>query len=291
MNKTWQALLTGYGFTVTEDAGMFDARQLTDHNRDFLNKILINLGIEFRLDEKNLEICSSAVTEKTWVELLEKYTDGRTESSFAPMEIPLDKLDIYISGVVMQLNRLACTMHFSCDGHERRRPTIYFATSDFARMAKSVLASVGTETKRHGRQLKFTAERTLLPTVAEKLAFISVEEARGIFMENDELLSTKQFEDGLETALNIAGASGDEGEIRAYVMQELEPFVDYMTVDHVGNILAEKRFGPGPTVLLNAHLDTVEEIIEGRKLIKNNHIWMSSEGILGADDRAGDYRQ
>jgi len=287
MNKNWQALLTGYGFNVTEEAGVFDSGQLTNHNRDFLNKLLVHLVVEFTLDERKLVINSSEVTEKTWVELLEKYTDGRTESSFAPTEIPLDKLDIYISGVVMQLNRLAYTMHFSCDGHESRRPEIYFESSDFARMAKSVLDYVGVETRRHGRLLKFYTERTMLPTVAVKLSLISHEEAREIFLQNNDLLNVKEFEVGLEIALNIAGASGNEGEIRKYVMEELAPFVDYMMVDQVGNILAEKRFGPGPTVLLNAHLDTYEEIIEDRVLIKYDDIWKSSEGILGADDRAG----
>ena len=43
----------------------------------------------------------------------------------------------------------------------------------------------------------------------------------------------------------------------------------------------------GPTVLLNAHLDTVEQIEESRIIVKDGNIWTSSEGILGADDRAG----
>lgn len=51
-------------------------------------------------------------------------------------EIPVDKLDVFIAGVVMQLNRLGCFMVYSCDGHETRRPIIHFKTADFARMAK-----------------------------------------------------------------------------------------------------------------------------------------------------------
>lgn len=70
-------------------------------------------------------------------------------------------------------------------------------------------------------------------------------------------------------------------------MKELKPFVDNITVDHYGNVLAVKRLGPGPTVLLNAHLDTYENIVEDREIIKDGGIWSSSEGILGADDRAG----
>lgn len=71
-------------------------------------------------------------------------------------------------------------------------------------------------------------------------------------------------------------------------MNSLQPFVDYMAVDRYGNILAEKTFGSGngPTILLNAHLDTVEPFSEGRVILKYP-IWSSNEGILSADDRAG----
>ncbi|WP_143521129.1 M28 family peptidase, partial [Pseudomonas sp. 2995-1] len=60
-------------------------------------------------------------------------------------------------------------------------------------------------------------------------------------------------------------------------------------VDHAGNILAQKTYrnGSGPTILLNAHMDTVEAFVDGREIIKDGNLWSSSDGILGADDRAG----
>jgi putative aminopeptidase FrvX len=62
-----------------------------------------------------------------------------------------------------------------------------------------------------------------------------------------------------------------------------------MTVDRYGNLLAEKTYksGHGPTILLSAHLDMVEEMTENRRIVKESGVWSSSEGILGADDRAG----
>ncbi|WP_413299795.1 M20/M25/M40 family metallo-hydrolase [Bacillus sp. 1P10SD] len=77
--------------------------------------------------------------------------------------------------------------------------------------------------------------------------------------------------------------------MREFVIDKLTPFVDHITVDRAGNVLAEKTYrgGHGPTILLNAHLDTVYELEEDRKILKNGTIWFSSKGILGADDRAG----
>lgn len=65
--------------------------------------------------------------------------------------------------------------------------------------------------------------------------------------------------------------------------------MDFISVDRHGNLLAEKTYRSGNdlTILLNAHLDTVVEIKPDREIIKGNGIWTSSEGILGADDRAG----
>jgi putative aminopeptidase FrvX len=91
----------------------------------------------------------------------------------------------------------------------------------------------------------------------------------------------------LEMLLNIPGASRNEAAIRKIVREQLTPFVDRISVDNAGNLLAIRKYGPGPTVLLNAHLDTVEEIEPTRSILKDKHIWTSSEGILGADDRAG----
>ena len=39
--------------------------------------------------------------------------------------------------------------------------------------------------------------------------------------------------------------------------------------------------------MLNGHLDVVDEIDVGREILKCGPVWISSTGILGADDRAG----
>ena len=58
-------------------------------------------------------------------------------------------------------------------------------------------------------------------------------------------------------------ASGNEGKSREFVIEKLTPYVDFITVDRYGrNLLAEKKYktGHGPMILLNAHLDIVEEL-------------------------------
>ncbi|MEK3820303.1 M20/M25/M40 family metallo-hydrolase [Cytobacillus sp. FSL W8-0315] len=104
-----------------------------------------------------------------------------------------------------------------------------------------------------------------------------------------EEIEKQLFFDQLEKLLNISGESGNEGKIRKHAERILAPLVDHLTFDSKGNIRAQKRYrgGHGPTILLNAHLDTVLPIDPGRIILKEKNIWTSSSGILGADDRAG----
>jgi len=121
--------------------------------------------------------------------------------------------------------------------------------------------------------------------LAEQMSFIQpdwLEKGAGFV---EEQLLYKELED----LLSIPGASSKEEAIRETVKDKLLPYVDFITEDSAGNLLAEMicRRGNGPTVLLNAHLDTVTDLDPGRRIVKKGKIWTSSEGILGADDRAG----
>lgn len=52
------------------------------------------------------------------------------------------------------------------------------------------------------------------------------------------------------------GISGREERIRAVIRQEIEPLVDEVRVDRMGNIIAT-RSGSGPRVMLSAHMDAI----------------------------------
>jgi tetrahedral aminopeptidase len=63
----------------------------------------------------------------------------------------------------------------------------------------------------------------------------------------------------LEKLCNAIAISGDEGEVRKIVLEEIKPFADEIRVDAIGNVLAT-RCGHGENrtrVMLDAHMDEV----------------------------------
>lgn len=63
----------------------------------------------------------------------------------------------------------------------------------------------------------------------------------------------------LEKLCNVIAVSGDEGEVRKLVMEEIKPYVDEVKVDALGNVLATRQ-GRGKKrtrVMLDAHMDEV----------------------------------
>ena len=286
-NKQWHSLFTRYGFQMTLTVKGFLVFRMNEANHQFLRSVLEQLDVDFHMNEKELIIDSAAVTEERFVEELKKLTNSRTEMLYNVKDLPLSKVDIYIKGIVTQLNRLACSTVMSCDGHGKRTARISFQNAKFRNQAQVLFDFIQLPCRSDDQGISIRKSRELLPQFAEKLSTITLEEAKQMYKESTSVLSKEVFNVQLETLLNIPGASGNEGRIRKHVMNEITPYVDNLTIDAAGNVLAIKRFGNGPTILLNAHLDTVEEISPTREILKENHIWKSSEGILGADDRAG----
>lgn len=63
----------------------------------------------------------------------------------------------------------------------------------------------------------------------------------------------------LEKLCNVIAVSGDEGEVRKIVLEEIKPYADEVKVDALGNVLATKC-GSGKKrarVMLDAHMDEV----------------------------------
>src|ERR1051325_9033588 len=63
----------------------------------------------------------------------------------------------------------------------------------------------------------------------------------------------------LEKVCNVIAVSGDEGEVRKIVLEEIKPYADEIKVDAIGNVLATKC-GTGKNrlrLMLDAHMDEV----------------------------------
>jgi len=73
-------------------------------------------------------------------------------------------------------------------------------------------------------------------------------------MEKDENL--KEIKSLLERYTNAHGISGFEDDVRELLEKELEPYVDTMRKDCMGNLIAVKK-GEGPSIMLAAHMDEI----------------------------------
>ncbi|MEN4010747.1 MAG: M42 family metallopeptidase [Bellilinea sp.] len=86
----------------------------------------------------------------------------------------------------------------------------------------------------------------------------------------------------LERLSNAAAVSGDEREVRAIVQEEIQPFVDEVRVDALGNVLAVRRSNAANPlrVMLAAHMDEVGFII-----VEEEDGWLRFETVGGIDPR------
>ncbi|MGD7048816.1 M20/M25/M40 family metallo-hydrolase [Rossellomorea marisflavi] len=287
MTKTWNQLFIRHGWLVVELAdGTFDFAQETDENRMFLQNSLKSVGVDHTFLGDRLTIFGPAVEEELFIEAINFRRRGIGEG-LAYRNSRIADLDVYVAGVVRQLNRLGFKTVTSCDGHGMRRSLV--VAQRLTEKDEAILSIVGFDrvrpSHRNGELKLECRERNTLLDVAERLAILDSD----LLKKGPAHIQETFFQHRLEHLLEIPGDSGNESEVRVYVMEELSPLVDHLTVDHAGNILAERTYrnGNGPTILLNAHLDTVEPIEPGRNILKDGPIWSSSRGILGADDRAG----
>ena len=294
MVKTMSALLVEQGFIFSQlDSSRLDFSNESELNVKFLKKILNQSNWRHEWQGRLLTVENILWEETEWLTRCAVGGRGRTEMcGYFDEEnsVSLEMLDLYISGLVRQLNRLGCMTIMSCDGEGDGRPNIVFATVADMERAALLMAEVGLKHRVN------TARKTLviLKEREEILGFASLlnglsEKLNGISTKH---LERVVFENVVEELLEIPGVSGYESVIRNHVMKKLAELTDEMTVDDYGNILAEVTFGKGSrepslTILLNSHLDVVDEIEVGREILKCGSVWTSSSGILGADDRAG----
>ncbi|EPZ38349.1 peptidase M28 [Anoxybacillus ayderensis] len=286
--KTWNQLFIRQGFILEEKSpNEFICTNEKKENVEFLLKSLDVANVDYTFWNDVLTIDSPPISEKQWLEAVDFRQRGVSE--IIGLEEPkVFEVDTYISGVIRELNRLGLYTIACCDGHEKRQPHIYFHKETnmekVMKLFRALRVNVHLSQSRSHR-VAFSMNREQLLDLAENMRKVQID-----WLEQEEQYIQKMvFLQELEQLLSVSGESGNEGDIRAVVYEKLKPYVDHLTVDRYGNLLAQKTYktGHGPTILLNAHLDTVEAFAPGRTIVKQGAIWSSSEGILGADDRAG----
>ncbi len=84
--------------------------------------------------------------------------------------------------------------------------------------------------------------------------------------------------------IQIDSPSGEEGEIRDYVIERLKKAGIDSKVDDTGNLFA-RTDGTGEPVVLSCHMDTVEPGRGIKPIVDNGVIRSSGNTILGADNK------
>lgn len=299
-NMTWNRLWVRNGWNLETLIGRnwiegihYRAHNETDENMKFLTACLSKADIQFDYDEglRILTLESAPPEEEHWLPIVSAKYRGRTENVGIygnGRQLNVYQLDTFISGVVRQVNRLGIQTEYSCDGQGKRYPSLVMPKG-LANQFMELLQAIGIRSKMGREDAQRDTVYILVPReelldVAERLS--TIDQA---WLASSDSIEECLFQAELEQLLSVPGKSGNENAIRQQVAEKLDPFVDTLYTDSYGNLLAEKTYGSGkgPVILLNAHLDIVHELIAGREIIKNNSVWSSSEGILGADDRAG----
>lgn len=81
----------------------------------------------------------------------------------------------------------------------------------------------------------------------------------------------------LQELINRSGPSGFEKPIRDFILQAIKPYVDEVSIDKFGNLLAHKK-GKSPTVMLAAHMDEVGLLIHN--ITPEGHLLITSVGSI-----------
>lgn len=286
--KTWNQLFIRQGFMLEEKSpNEFICANERKENVEFLLKRLDMANVDYTFCDDVLTIASPPISQKQWLEAVEFYQRGVWEA-IGVEEPKVFELDTYMSGVIRELNRLGLRTVSCCDGHDQRRPYVSFDGQTNMEKVMQLFHALQVHVRlRPSRfpEVVFLTKRERLLDLAEQMRKVQVN-----WLEQGEQYIRKMlFLHTLEELLSISGESGNEHHIRTVVYEKLAPYIDHITIDRYGNLLAQKtcKSGNGPTILLNAHLDTVESFAPGRTIVKQGAIWSSSKGILGADDRAG----
>lgn len=237
-----------------------------------------------------------SITETEWINALQltaqmfayDYRVPGKETLVNPKsgELPLIQIDPYVRGIVRWLNMLGIHTMISCDGEGCGRAYVGFLDELTAQQVNIIRACTPETVRVRFRKKEAVffyprGKREELLTMAERLY--------NVWKNPDKLLEYRldSLKKRLISLLSINGSSGRERGIRRRLYETLKGKTDWLEIDAYGNLLGQVNCGKGPVILLSAHMDTVRPFPAQREILDNGQMFRSSNGILGADDRAG----
>ena len=301
MEKTndWMMNLTAAGYLPRMvEGGAISLAAESHGNAWFLRRILKRNRVAYETRKDHMIVfLDPAPSLEVWMGWLAAIPANPGEAGDPADNLQLVTIEPYVRALTRQLNRLGLKTTSACQGHQDdpNMGDIRSARGEF-RFGDDVdpdaiargLAAAGLGFVRNdcmyqlgttkmglvhaGLCLAQLAELPSAGAAAAPLAPIGSAPA-------DRLL--------LERLLNLRGPFADESAVRAEVKPLLATVTDACWQDEFGNLLATKDLGAGPTVLLSAHLDTVDDSNMNGPLIREGRTLRRQGGILGADDRAG----
>src|SRR5690606_23152401 len=124
--KNWNQLFIRQGWLLQETGdNTFNCAGETKVNLSFLLACLDRAHANYHYYEQTgmLHLISPALAEEAWLQAVNVRGRGKTESiAIAKEHLQVEKLDLYISGIIRQLHRLNVKTTMSCDGHGQARP-------------------------------------------------------------------------------------------------------------------------------------------------------------------------
>ena len=86
--------------------------------------------------------------------------------------------------------------------------------------------------------------------------------------------------------VKIPSPSGQEEQVRKYVIDKVKKVADYMYIDEAGNIYIRIKGKSTKTLLICAHMDTVKPAGIQNPKVKGEYICSNGKYVLGADNKA-----
>lgn len=127
--RGWDSLFVRSGIVFKRSGGELDLSGETDQNRQFIRRVLDEIGWGNRL-EKRVELFEVNVfrvpdemaDEQEWLDAWEKCRGGAEGGPLGFDKIELEIMDTYLSGIVRWTNALGYITTISCDGHGKNPP-------------------------------------------------------------------------------------------------------------------------------------------------------------------------